>query len=204
MKRVLMCANFALLCCIGIQAQTTLPASFGNDQDGATVSLEGTTLTINGHGDLTKMDASFLFTNTYNKVFADENGTQVAEGTTFSDASTYYTRSDVYTPITEDFTETYTTSKTDTWREFNATAANEVYKIGYDWNNNKPTYTLVKEGDKVNTTQQWIDENNVDPYYKKGEDGTYTAISADEINSDTYTTEKSKTYAVYSNCSNVF
>lgn len=204
MKRVLMCANFALLCCIGIQAQTTLPASFGNDQDGATVSLEGTTLTINGHGDLTKMDASFLFTNTYNKVFADENGTQVAEGTTFSDASTYYTRSDVYTPITEDFTETYTTSKTDTWREFNATAANEVYKIGYDWNNNKPTYTLVKEGDKVNTTQQWIGGNNVDPYYKKGEDGTYTAISADEINSDTYTTEKSKTYSVYSNCSNVF
>lgn len=55
MKRVLLCANFALLCCIGIQAQTTLPASFGNDQDGATVSLEGTTLTINGHGDLTNL-----------------------------------------------------------------------------------------------------------------------------------------------------
>lgn len=55
MKRVLLCANFALLCCIGIQAQTTLPASFGNDQDGATVSLEGTTLTIKGHGDLTNL-----------------------------------------------------------------------------------------------------------------------------------------------------
>lgn len=204
MKRVLLCANFALLCCIGIQAQTTLPASFGNDQDGATVSLEGTTLTINGHGDLTKMDASFLFTNTHDKVFADDNGTQVADGTVFSDASTYYTRSDVYTPITENFTETYTTSKTDTWREFNATAANQVYKIGYDWSSHSTTYTLVKEGDKVNTTQIWINGSNVDPYYKKGEDGTYTAISADEINSDTYTTEKSKTYSVYSNCSNVF
>ena len=169
-----------------VYGQTSLPATFGDDVNGVTISKsdDGNTLFIKGHGDLTLLPAEYYFVNTLsgNTIFkkSGDNYNAVQSKDSYDENETYATRSNVYTALEKEiFEEEHVYDKVTYNYTFLVDAVGVFYtrqQTGWDAVNNTAIYTYnpIAEGEKVNTQTEW-DNGTVSKYFtRSGEEGNYT------------------------------
>lgn len=174
-------------------------------------SADGKTLTISGKGDLTKLDATYKFSQSALNTIFKANGSSYASVNANDECETstsYYTRSEKYEEI-EDFSNSHVTEKTHYY--FTAMGAQKYYtRRQTSWDEN-PTYdyTAVTENTEVSShvegeqdeSGNWV---NKSIYFTKNDDGTYTRVSNVSTITSSTSDVTSKQIEHLSNCDNVF